>query len=338
MIWLVTNSFLALSLLGLTLLELRQFLVDRSFRESLLPGLKHPDVREYFLYEYPKTERGVHEWATPVLNKLGRLIFDSDLRLMFAPGVPLNFRTVLDGSLILLVNLSKGVFGEEPSALLGAFVVALLQKAALSRADTLTRPPFYLYLDEFQNYTTNNIQDILSESRKYGLSLVLAHQFLDQLSPDLRSAVVNTTRTLACFRVGFHDAKHLAGDIFPSPEFLAVSRASISIGRLGRVPLVQIGERQKPLGWDGLAQELAQLPQREFWLRQRGAGAPTKQRTLNMPDPEVTPEVQMNLQRLLDVSGQRYGRLKRDVEREMNVERDRPRGTAVHGAVPIWSD
>src|SRR5207253_475749 len=142
------------------------------------------------------------------------------------------FRKILDGNRVLLVNLTKGILGEGNSAMLGAFIVAHLQQAALSRADTRKREPFYLYLDEFQNYTTDNIKDILAESRKYGLSLILAHQYLKQLAGDLQAAVLNTAGTLACFRVGYQDASLLAREIFP-PEFLRQPKQTMRFQRLG---------------------------------------------------------------------------------------------------------
>ncbi|MEZ4676468.1 MAG: type IV secretory system conjugative DNA transfer family protein [Caldilineaceae bacterium] len=102
--------------------------------------------------------------------------------------------------------------------MLGAFIVAQIQKAALSRANTPERRQFYLFLDEFQNYTTDYIQDVLAESRKYGLSLILAHQFLDQLDTKLRSAVINTVGTLVSRPA---DARAIVYEMFPTPDFLA---------------------------------------------------------------------------------------------------------------------
>lgn len=317
MIWLLTNTFLALSNLGLTLLDLPRFLLDNAYRERLLPKISQESARAYFDFEFPKNQNAVHQWVTPVLNKIGGLIFDPDLRLMFVSDAKLNFREVLDKRLILLVNLPKGILGESPSALLAAFIVAHIQKAALSRTDVSVRPPFYLYLDEFQNYTTDNIQDILSESRKYALSLVLAHQYLDQLSSDLRSAVLNTAGTLVCFRVGYQDAYQLAKEIFPSPDFLTVSDARVKFNRPGLYsPLLSIIQRNKLIGWDGLAQLLTQLPLREFWCRQRGLIDPIKQRTLDIPDLVLTTEMKANKRELIDIVGQKFGRLKQDVRGE----------------------
>jgi len=349
LIWLLTNTFLALSSLGLTLPDLPRFLLDRAFRESLLPRLVNERARSYFLFEFPKSRGAIHQWITPVLNKIGSLVFDPDLRLMLAGGSKLDFRAVLDRKLILLVNLPKGILGEGTSALLGAFIVAHLQKAALSRANANLRVPYFLYLDEFQNYTTDNIKDILSESRKYALSLTLAHQYLDQLSPDLRSAVLNTAGTLICFRVGYHDARQLVHEIFPSPDFLTVSERAFRINRIGSLPFLAVEERQKPLRWEGLAQVLTKLSPREFWSKQRGTCKPIKRRTLEISDPIITSKIRSAKRELLDVSGRQFGRLKQNLRREFGNGRTRsadglvgvyPRsGCAPEGeVVPLWSD
>lgn len=321
LVWLLTNSFLALSSLGLTLLDLPRFLLDAEFREQLIPNIPHEQARAYFTYEYPKSQGAARQWATPLLNKIGGLIFDADLRLMVAGRSTVNFREVLDKQLILLVNIPKGIIGEAPSALLGAFIVAHLQKAALSRADTRTRQPYYLYLDEFQNYTTDNIRDILSESRKYALSLTLAHQYLDQLSPELRSAVLNTTGTLCCFRVGYHDAAQLAKDVFPSSEFLAERTHRVKLSHLWRVPLVTVKEEQDSLGWDGLAHLITNLPTRQFWTKRRETVVPARLRTLDMPDPVYNPERKKAIRDMRSAAGKHYGRLKVEVAREIAESR-----------------
>ena len=163
LIRLLMNTLLALMDLDLSLPDLPRFLLDSGFRERMLLALANESVRNYFSFEFPTSPGAAQQWVTPVLNRLGGLLFDPDIRLMLAGRATFDFREVLDRRLVLLVNLPKGTIGEGASALLGAFIVAQLQKAALGRADTDQREPFYLYLDEFQNYTTDNIQDILSE-------------------------------------------------------------------------------------------------------------------------------------------------------------------------------
>lgn len=317
LVWLLTNTFLALLDLGLSLLELPRFLLDAAYRQRLLPRLSHEAVRAYFAYEFPQSQAASHQWVTPLLNKLGGLLFDRDVRLMLAARPSLNFRAVLDERRILLVHLPKGTLGEGTSALVGAFLVAHLQKAALSRANTPERVPHTLYLDEFQNYTTDNLQDILSESRKYGLSLILAHQYLDQLAPELQSAVLNTAGALVCFRVGYQDAVQLAKVLFPSPDFLTRSEARLRLRRLWGLPLLTLEAGERALRWEGLAQMLASLPPREFWVRQRGHPAPVRARTLTMEAPPATAELSEQVRRLRDATGARTGQLKAQVRQAL---------------------
>ena len=310
MAWLMVNTFIALAEAGLSLLELPRFLIDQEFREQLLPRIHNEYTQLYFRFEFPKNSGAVHQWVTPLLNKLGQLILDSDIRPMLIRGQGLDFRKVLDDRCILLVNISKGILGDGPSALLGAFIVAQLQKAALARANQYHRSSFFLYLDEFQNYTTDNIKDILSESRKYALSLILANQYLNQLTPDIRSAVLNTSGTLISFRVGYEDATQLAKAVFPSPDFLTKTKAEFSLQKMMSYPYLSFMEKKEGLGWDGLAQRIAGLPNREFWARNRNSFTPIRCRSFDMPNPIRTKDIEYKVQALIETSGSRYARLK----------------------------
>ena len=252
MLRLLTFSFLALSEFQLTLLDLPRFLLDEAWRKSLLSRTRHPEITDYFNLEFPKGASAVHQWAMPVLNKIGPLIFDPEMRLMLATESTINFRKILDRNQVLLVNLPKGILGEGNSALLGAFIVAHLQQAALSRANSWERNPFFLYLDEFQNYTTDNIKDILSESRKYALSLVMAHQYLAQLAEDLRGAVLNTAGTIVCFRIGYHDANELCRDLF-IPGSLKATHHELNFAHLAGYHMPYFQERTEPLDREALA-------------------------------------------------------------------------------------
>jgi hypothetical protein len=348
LVWLLNNTFQALAGLGLTLLDLPRFLLNADYRASLLPRVPSESARTYFEYEYPDKKSLVHQWVTPVLNKLGAVIDDPDMRLMVAGSRPLDFREAMDRKLILLVHLPKGVIGEGTSALLGAFIVANLQKAALARTDAASRPPYYLYLDEFQNYTTDNIQDILSESRKYNLALTLAHQYLDQLPNELRSAVVNTVGTLACFRVGYHDGLQLAKEVFPAPDFLSRNTGVWPTRNQGHGALFDINHQCAHPGWDGLAQQIAGLRPREFWMRRRGPGAPHKLRTLDVPDVARTGELVAAIKALRDASGQQYGVRKEQAQqlaatRSVGLSMDKTAGRTRHDNdsttdIPAWGN
>jgi hypothetical protein len=316
MVWLLVNAFLALSDLGLTLVDLPRFLRDQVWRESLVPRLANPQAQGYFLLDFPRTPGAINQWVQPVINKIGAFTFDPDIKAIVGQKrSTISFREILDRQLTVLVNLPKGVLGEENSRLLAAFLVSQFQKAALSRADIRKREPFYLYLDEFQNYTTDNIEDVLSESRKYALSLVMAHQYLDQLSGDLRKAVLNTAGTIVSFRVGYHDALELAREMFPTP--LSVSHQELRFISLGRCPFPYFEEKQERKTIGEVAALLTRLAPRQFWVKRRGVLWPTRQKSLFVPDPPLTPQVREAAARLLAVSGRRYGRPKEEVVREL---------------------
>ncbi|MCR4333659.1 MAG: type IV secretory system conjugative DNA transfer family protein, partial [Patescibacteria group bacterium] len=155
------------------------------------------------------------------------------------------FREVMDTKKILLINLSKGRLGEKNANLLGLIVVGKLFMAALSRADNprAPYPPFYLYIDEFQNVTTDSIPGILSEARKYKLGLSLAHQFLGQIQEKTRDAVFGNVGNMAVFRVGEEDAEFFAKQF--APVFEALDFVNIE-NRNAYVKILTGGVPQKP--------------------------------------------------------------------------------------------
>ena len=334
MAWVMKNAFMGLSAAGLTLLDLPPFLLDKDFRDAHLARLP-PDlqaVRTFFGMEYPKTRGGARMWSMPILNKLGALVFDPDIRAMLLGGKCLDFRRVLDEGLIVLANLPKGLIGEGTSTLVAAFIVAQFQKAAMSRADTdpdngRNRPLYFLYLDEFQNYTTDNITMILDESRKYRLSLILAHQYLEQLSPNLRSSVLNTSGTIAVMRVGYNDAQQLSRYVFPSFDYRVRSQTTYGVRSVGQFQYLQVDERPQLAGWDGMAQRLANQELRSFWLRRKGGHEPLQLRTMDTPQFALTPELAQRVRELQRVSGERFGVLRR-VARQEVLERDQAQPSA----------
>ena len=148
-----------------------------------------------------------------IQNKLRPFLMNRSIRAIVSQGGPsLDLRDVLDEGKVLLVNLSKGLIGEDHSTLLGALIVTSLQQAAMSRADIreLDRRDFYLYIDEFQNFTTGSFAVILSEARKYRLNLTVAHQYLRQLDELTSDAVFGNVGSMICFQVGSSDAEDLA--------------------------------------------------------------------------------------------------------------------------------
>jgi hypothetical protein len=312
MLWLVTNTFLALTLAGQPLGDILLFLGDPTYRLETLARVRNRQVKRYFETEFPQDTGAIRQWIAPVLNKLGALLFDPDVRPMLSGARRLSFRQIMDQKKVLLVNIPKGTLGESTSALLGAFLLARIQSAALSRADVQARSPFYLYMDEFQNYTTDNVQDILAESRKYALSIIFAHQYLEQLNPNLRQAVINTAGTIIAFRIGHQDARKLAPEIFPQGVRPEKPKPQLVIKHRQLWPTLGVEFQSAPPPHPGL--QLTALAQREFWVKTRLARQPYKQRSFNMPDVPMTRQLQQQVDQIRAISGHRFGQPKAECQ------------------------
>lgn len=202
-----------------TLADLLRLFDDKRYREEAMRHVKNPQVRRFWLDEYPKyPQRLQAEAAAPLQNKVGAFLTDPTLqRILLAPESSFRLRDVMDHGKVLLVNLAKGKIGEDSASLLGALLVSRINLAALSRADIpeSERVPFFCYLDEFQTFTSLTFTTMLSELRKYGVGMVLAHQYLGQLDPIVREAVLGNVGTLIVFRVGARDAELFAEEFFP---------------------------------------------------------------------------------------------------------------------------
>ena len=202
-----------------TLLDMPKLLTDQEFRMIVVASITNQQVREFWLFEFEKySARFRSEAISPILNKIGQFLTSIPLRnIVGQKENTFDLRKVMDDGKILIVNLSKGKIGEDNSSLLGAMMIAKIQLAAMSRANIPEekRNSFYLYVDEFHNFLTLSFADILSESRKYGLNLTLAHQYIEQLDEKIRAAVFGNVGTLISFRVGAGDAKYLSREFYP---------------------------------------------------------------------------------------------------------------------------
>lgn len=213
---LMRNSMIALSETGYTLVELPIFLSRRIFRESVLKNVAHPVAREYFMRFEAMTDRAQVTWTEPVMNKINALLSDERIRQIFsAPQSSFNVRDAIDSKKIILIKLDKGRL-KDSADLLGALLLSKIQMAAFSRGDVSQRRrvPFNLYIDEFQNFATESFSLILSEARKYGLSLIMAHQTLAQISEELRSLILGNAGIQVYFRLNRQDASLLAKEAF----------------------------------------------------------------------------------------------------------------------------
>jgi hypothetical protein len=195
-------------------------LVDKDFRTRVLGKVTNQQVRNFWLTEFSRYSAWFRsEAVAPIQNKIGQFLCTPLLRnIVGQPKSSINFRKIMDEGNILIVNLSKGKIGDDNCAVLGAMIVTQIQLAALSRADIPEgkRKSFYLYVDEIHNFLTLSFADILSEARKYGLSLILVHQYLEQLDERIRAAIFGNVGTLITFRVGGKDAQFLESEFVPT--------------------------------------------------------------------------------------------------------------------------
>lgn len=217
---LLRNTILALlSCPNSTLLGADKILVDSRYRKKVFEKIKDPMVKSFWVEEFDKyPDRFLREVISPLQNKLGALLSNRAIRNMLGQvKSTINIEHIIDSKKIFIVNLSKGLVGEDASRLLGTVLVTKIQLAAMARAknEEKDRSDFYLYIDEFHNFATPTFVDILSEARKYHLNLFLTHQYLKQLDPDIKNAVLGNVGTIVTFRIGAEDAYELEKEFLP---------------------------------------------------------------------------------------------------------------------------
>lgn len=201
-----------------TLSDVVRLFHEKEFREDAVERTTNEQVRRFWATEFGKYGKRSAEAVAPIENKLGSLLVDPFVsRILTIPKSTFTPREVMDGGKVLIVNLAKGRIGEAPAALFGGLLVTMFSLAGLARADTPEsgRRDFFMYLDEFQTFTTLALVNMLSELRKYGMGLVLANQFLDQIDAELRNAILGNVGTLVVFRVGASDAERLVRELLP---------------------------------------------------------------------------------------------------------------------------
>lgn len=222
--YILNNTLLALlEYPNSTLLGIMKMFSDKEFRRKIVNDLQDPIVKSFWIDEFAKyTQRLETEGVAAIQNKIGQFVANPLIRNIIGQvHSSFDFRKAMDEGKIIIVNLSKGKIGEDNSNLLGAMLITKLQLAAMSRVDIPMgeRKDFFLYVDEFQNFATESFATILSEARKYRLSLIVAHQYIDQLDEKVRSAIFGNVGTMIVFRVGADDAEFLEKEFFE--EFLS---------------------------------------------------------------------------------------------------------------------
>jgi len=270
---------------GSTLLEITRVLADKEFRDLKLERCKNPIIKQFWVSAEQTTgDQSLANFVPYISSKFDNFISNDIMRpVVLQQNSVFNFRKIMDEKKILLVNLSKGRLGDINANLIGLVLVGKIQMAALSRVDMFGKPmnDFYLYIDEFQNVTTDSIASILSEARKYRLSLNIAHQYITQLEEKIKNAVFGNVGSMAVFRVGTEDATFL------EPKF-------------------------KPIF---SAQDITKLDNRNAYVSMLVNGQPTKPFNLRTLDAEKgNPEIVDSLKELSYV---KYGRDRAEVEAEI---------------------
>lgn len=205
---------------GATLVDVSRVLSNKAFRDAKLATCTNPLVVQFWTEVASKAggEASLANIVPYIVSKFDNFLANDIMRPVIAQEKSaFNFREIMDSKKILLVNLSKGRLGDINANLIGLILVGKILMAALSRVDSIGKdfPPFYLYIDEFQNITTDSIATILSEARKYKLSLNIAHQFIAQLDEKIKNAVFGNVGSMAVFRVGAEDAEYLEKQLAP---------------------------------------------------------------------------------------------------------------------------
>ncbi len=221
--YILNNTILALlDNPGQTLLGINRMLSDQDFRNRIIGNVTDPVVRQFWLKEFASyNDKYAQEAVAPIQNKIGQFLSASVIRNMVAQvKSTIHIRQIMDENKIFIVNLSKGRIGEDNSRLLGGLLITKLQLSAMERVDIpeKERKDFYLYVDEFQNFAVESFAGILSEARKYRLCLTMAHQYIAQLTDEVREAVFGNVGTIITYRVGSPDGLYMEKEF--APRFL----------------------------------------------------------------------------------------------------------------------
>lgn len=271
-----------------TMLDITRMLTDKKFREETLSYSQDAVVKNFWDTEFASwNDKFVAEAISPVLNKVGAFTANPIIRnIIGQPKSTFDIRKIMDEGKILIVNLSKGLIGEDNASILGAFIVTKIQLASMSRSDierVEDRRPFYLYVDEFQNFATDSFATILSEARKYGLNLTVANQYISQMGDTVRDAVFGNVGTMISFRVSADDAPILAKQFEPQFE----------------------------------SNDLLQMHNRNFVINMviNGEKAPAfNATTLTLPSPQTD-----NTGRIVENTRRNYSRNRLEVEQEISL-------------------
>jgi len=238
MSYILTNTLFALlEYPDSTLLDINRMLVEKDFRKKVVENIKDPSIKSFWTEEFAKyTDRYTQEATPAIQNKVGQFVSNPLIRnIIGQPKSSFDIRDIMDNKKILLMNLSKGRIGESNTNLLGSMLITKIYLSAMSRADLspaelAQKPNFYFFVDEFQSFANKSFADILSEARKYKLNLTIAHQYIEQMEEEVRSAVFGNVGTMIVFRVGSFDAEIFEREF--APEFTAEDIVNLGFAQI----------------------------------------------------------------------------------------------------------
>ncbi len=236
--YILNNILLALlEFPGSTLIGVNRMLADKDYRNKVVANVTDTSVKAFWVDEFAKySDKFMTEAGAAIQNKIGQFISNPLVRnIIGQPKSTFDLRKMMDDRKIIIINLSKGRVGESNANLLGSMLITKIYLAAMSRADVSetvlsTLPNFYLYVDEFQSFANESFADILSEARKYKLNLTMAHQYIEQMSEEVRAAVFGNVGTMITFRVGAYDAEVLEKEF--APQFTAEDLVNLGFSQV----------------------------------------------------------------------------------------------------------
>lgn len=236
--YILQNTILALlEYPDATMLGINRMLTDKAYRKKVVANVTDTSVKAYWEQEFANyTDRFAAEATPAIQNKIGQFTSNPLIRnIIGQPKSSFNIREMMDQRKIIIINLSKGLVGEQNANIIGSMIITKVYLAAMSRADVATSvietlPNFYLYVDEFQSFANESFANILSEARKYKLNLTIAHQYIEQMSEEVRAAVFGNVGTMIAFRVGALDAEVLEREF--APEFTAEDLVNLGFAQI----------------------------------------------------------------------------------------------------------
>jgi hypothetical protein len=276
-----------------TLLDINKVLIDKAYRKKVVDNVTDPAVKAFWTDEFAKlSDKFATEATAAIQNKIGQFTSNPLIRnIVGQPKSTFNIRDIMDNKKILIMNLSKGRIGEGNTNLLGSMLITKIYLAAMSRADLspseiAKRPNFYFFVDEFQSFANKSFANILSEARKYKLNLTIAHQYIEQMEEEVRSAVFGNVGTMILFRVGSFDAEIFEKEF--APQFTAEDIVNLGFAQI-YLRLMVDGIGSKPFSATTI------LPQYQPEISYKQQVVEASQKTFGRPRAEVEKVIEERL-------------------------------------------